>query len=95
MELSFSTIAPPGSVDHVKFHQDIPCTAAATVIQPLEVLPDYADLQPITSTWDEAFQQGMRSFIVSYKYQGQDYIHNYHFSKVGSLNSCYKPVINY
>ena len=57
-ERSYPLIAPIGSVISAKFLPEIPLSAAATVIIPGEVIPNYKDLKTLTSTIEEAYKVG-------------------------------------
>ena len=60
-ERSYPLIAPIGSVISAKFLAEIPLSAAASVIIPSEVIPNYKDLKTLTSTFEEACKEGSRS----------------------------------
>jgi hypothetical protein len=81
-ERSYPTIAPFGSVSSAKFLPEIPLSAAATVIIPGEVIPNYNDLRTLTSSIEKAYNEGSRSAEVMFQYNGIEKCVVYHFSKV-------------
>lgn len=81
-ERSYPTIAPIGSVFSAKFLPEIPVSAAATVIIPGEVIPNYNDLKILTSSIEEAYKEGSRSAEVKFQYKGMEKCNIYHFKKV-------------
>lgn len=81
-ERSYPIIAPIGSVSSAKFLPEIPLSAAATVIIPGEVIPNYNDLKILTSSIEKAYKEGSRSAEVKFQYNGIEKCIVYHFSKV-------------
>ena len=81
-ERSYPIIAPIGSVSSAKFLPEIPLSAAATVIIPGEVIPNYNDLKILTSSIEKAYKEGSRSAEVKFQYNGIKKCIVYHFSKV-------------
>jgi hypothetical protein len=79
---SYPNIAPVGSVSSAIFLPEIPVSAAATVIIPGEVIPNYNDLKTLTSNIEKAYKEGLRSAEVKFKYNGIEKCNVYHFSKV-------------
>ena len=57
-ERSYPIIAPIGSVISAKFLPEIPLSAAVTVIIPGEVIPNYNDLNTLTSSIEKAYKEG-------------------------------------
>ena len=57
-ERSYPLIAPIESVSSAKFLPEIPLSAAATVIIPGKVIPNYKVLKNLTSTIEEAYKEG-------------------------------------
>jgi hypothetical protein len=93
LEISFPTMAPDSSVSCSEFSHDMPSSAAATLIQPNEVLPCYSDLNSVTAKLDEAYELGMRSVVITFNYLQQKFIRSYHFSKVQIyLSPCFKSL---
>jgi hypothetical protein len=81
-ERSYPIIAPIGSVSSAKILPEIPLSAAATVIIPGEVIPNYNDLRTLTSSLEKAYTEGSRSAEVTFQYNGMEKCIVYHFSKV-------------
>jgi hypothetical protein len=81
-ERSYPIIAPIGSVISAKFLPEIPVSAAATVIIPDEVIPNYNDLKTLTSSLEKAYKEGSRSAEVKFQYNGIEKCNVYHFLKV-------------
>lgn len=82
IELSYPSIAPVGSVFSAVFSDEVPRSAAATVMMPGEVIPHYSDLRTITADLEDEYKRGRRSVAVEFKYMGAEYSFVYHFSKV-------------
>ena len=81
-ELQYPTIAPPGAVTSQKFLTKELDGEVATSVLPLDVIPSIWDLLPTTSTMESAYKHGMRSVLVEFCTDGNQYSHCYHFSKV-------------
>ncbi|KAF8952817.1 hypothetical protein BDZ97DRAFT_1644347, partial [Flammula alnicola] len=95
-EHSYPSIAPIGSVLSTSFSQNIPLSAAATVIRPGEVIPNYNDLNTITSNIEDEYRKGFRSAEVKFRHKGLEYSVVYHFSKLELIRQCtnYEPAVN-
>lgn len=85
--LEFPTLAPEGSVTLTEFLPEVPRSAAATVIRPNEILPNYADLVGVTRHLTSEYQNGMRAVRVTFQYLEIEYCYIYHFSKVCEILS--------
>jgi len=81
-ELQYPTIAPPGAVTNQKFLTEEPAGEVATSVLPLDVIPSIWDLLPTTSAMEGAYMGGMRSVLVEFHMDGNEYSYRYHFSKV-------------
>lgn len=79
---SYPIIAPIGSVSSARFLPEVPFSAAATVIIPGEVIPNYGDLKTLTFNIEKAYTAGSRSAEVKFRYNGMEKCMVYHFSKV-------------
>jgi len=66
-DTQYPQIAPQGSVSRWVWVENIPASAPATVITLDEVM---------------AFDDGMRSVVVTFTVSGKEYGYQYHFSKV-------------
>ncbi|KAE9391480.1 hypothetical protein BT96DRAFT_831996, partial [Gymnopus androsaceus JB14] len=81
-QVSLPLIAQKGSISHWVYDSEVPCTAAATIILPNEIVPNIYDLQPMISSMEDAFIQGKRSVLLKLNV-GEHYVERlYHFSKI-------------
>jgi len=81
-DTQYSQIAPQGSFSRWVWAEDIPASTPATVITLDEVIPNPIDLQDILKGMVLAFDDGMRSVIVTFTVSGKEYGYQYNFSKV-------------
>lgn len=81
-ELQYPAIAPPGAVTSQKFLTEEPTNTAATLVSPLDVIPSICDLLPTTSAMEGAYAEGMRSVLVEFQINNNEYCCCYHFMKV-------------
>jgi hypothetical protein len=81
-ELQYPAIAPPGAVTSQKFSTEEPTHIAATLVFPLDVIPSICDLLPTTSAMEGAYAEGMRSVLVKFQINNEEYCYCYHFMKV-------------
>ena len=81
-ELQYPTIAPPGAVTSQKFLTEEPEGVVATSVLLLNVIPSICDLLPMTLAMEGAYMDGMRSVLVEFCVDGNEYSYCYHFSKV-------------
>ncbi|KIJ97608.1 hypothetical protein K443DRAFT_67833, partial [Laccaria amethystina LaAM-08-1] len=94
-EYLYPIIAAVGSVSSARFLPEVPFSAAATVIIPGEVIPNYSDLKTLTIGIEEAYTAGSRSAEVKFRYNGIEKCMVYHFSKLELIRTCsnYEPAI--
>ncbi|KIJ93310.1 hypothetical protein K443DRAFT_80373, partial [Laccaria amethystina LaAM-08-1] len=81
-ELQYPTVAPPGAVTSQKFLTEKPEGEVASSVLPLDVIPSIWDLLPTTSAMEGAYMGGMRSVLVEFCMDGNEYSYCYHFSKI-------------
>ena len=81
-ELQYPTIAPPGAVTSQKFSTEEPTHSAATLVSPLDVIPSICDLLLTTLAMEGAYAEGMRSVLVEFQINDDEYCYCYHFMKV-------------
>ncbi|KAF7372284.1 hypothetical protein MVEN_00088100 [Mycena venus] len=94
--MSFSKIAISSIIEQWCFSNDIPTTAAGTVIQPGEHIPRFQDLHPIVREIEKAFADGARSVSLVLNVGGQRYDFQFHFSKIRllvAINDNYPAVL--
>ena len=81
-ELQYPAIAPPGAVTSLKFLTEEPTHTTATLVSPFNVIPSICDLLPTTSAMEGAYAEGMRSVLVEFQINDDEYCYCYHFMKV-------------
>lgn len=81
-KLRYPAIAPPGAVTSQKFSAEEPTHTAATLVLLLDVIPSICDLLPTTSAMESAYAEGMRSVVVEFQINDEEYCYCYHFMKV-------------
>ncbi|KAF7344805.1 hypothetical protein MVEN_01641600 [Mycena venus] len=95
-ELDYPTIATSSIIERWCFSNDIPTTAAGTVIQPGEHFPRFQDLHPIVREMEKAFADGARSVSLVLNVGGQRYDVQFHFLKIHlfvAINNNYPAVL--
>ena len=78
-ELQYPAIAPPGAVTSQKFLTKEPTHTSATLVFPVDVIPNICDLLPTTSEMEDAYAEGMRSVLVEFQINNDEYHYCYHF----------------
>ncbi|KAJ7696330.1 hypothetical protein B0H14DRAFT_2243354, partial [Mycena olivaceomarginata] len=86
-ELDYPTIASTSIIERWCFSNEIPTTAAGTVIQPGEHIPCMQDLLPIARKMEKAFQDGARSVSLVLNVDSEHRALQFHFSKIRLLIS--------
>lgn len=81
-ELTLPTIAEKQSVFFTGFSEEEVFTASGGLIVPGEVVPHYADLQPVTCQMQKEFDRGMCSVLVGFLHLGKEHRVQYSLRKV-------------